>query len=72
MGKKRDLANKNIERLIDEYVDTVERYNTANCIYEIHILGCNEQAKCMHNCGTCKEFFYERQKENLRDMFIVK
>jgi len=73
MGKKRDLANKNIEKLIDEYVDTVESYNKPNCVKCIPMLGDQEdEITCIHNCESCKEYFYLNKKEQLREMFLVK
>jgi hypothetical protein len=74
MGKKRDLANKNIEKLIDEYVDTVESYNKSNCVKCIPMLGNynqEDEITCIYNCESCKEYYYLNKKEQLRKMFLV-
>lgn len=65
MGKKRDLANKHIELLIDELVDTRESNNIGYCC---HYDECN---KCIHDCETCKEEYFENMKENLREKYLV-
>lgn len=73
MGKKRDLANQNIEMLIDEYVDTVEMYNRSNCIKYVPILGCDGNLICSDtDCDACKQQFYESIKTKLMARYIVK
>lgn len=71
MGKKRDRANKNIEKLVDEYVDTVENLNRTYCVNYLNFPGKYPKTECIHDCETCKEDFYLSQKERLRDMYIV-
>ena len=65
MGKKRDLANKHIEELIDELVDTRESMGRGYCCYV------SEHDMCIHDCETCKYEYYLDMKENLRKKYLV-
>ena len=65
MGKKRDLANEHIELLIYELVDTRESNNRGYCCHS------DERNKCIHDCETCKEKYFENMKENLREKYLV-
>lgn len=65
MGKKRDLANKHIEILIDELVDTRGSANRVQCCH------LNERNKCIHDCETCKEEYFENMRESLREKYLV-
>ena len=65
MGRKRDLANEHIELLIDELVDTRESNNRGYCCHP------DERNKCINDCETCKEEYFENMKENLREKYLV-
>ncbi len=65
MGKKRDLANKHIEILIDELVDIRESNDRCYCCHP------DERNKCSHDCETCKEEYFENMKENLKEKYLV-
>ena len=69
MGKKKDLANKHIEILIDELVDTRETLNRYNCCYYYN--SAKKKSSCIHDCGTCKENFYMQMKNDLRKIYLV-
>lgn len=74
MGKKRDLANKHIEVLIDELVAYEESYVTnSNCPYVYNLFGADEieKPRSCEDCETCKENFYLQVNNNLRERFIV-
>ena len=76
MGKKKDKANKNIEKLINELVSYQEAYvGSANCPYTFHLLGADdiEKPKSCHliGCESCKENFYIKINENLQEKYIV-
>lgn len=74
MGKKRDIANKNIETLIDELVAYEESYVTnSNCPYAYNLFGADgiEKPRSCEDCVTCKENFYLQVNNNLRERFIV-
>lgn len=75
MGKKREQANKNIEWLIDNLVDYMEGYVTkSNCPYKFHLMGTENitPPTTCNDCESCKEDFYIRVKNNLREKYIVK
>lgn len=76
MGKKRDKANKNIERLIDELVSYEESYvGQSNCPYLFGLFGAKNLEKptnCSNiGCESCKEDFFIRVNEELRKKYIV-
>lgn len=74
MGKKRDLANKNIETLIDELVAYEESYVSSSCCpYRFNLFGANniEKPKSCEDCASCKENFFLQVNDNLRERFIV-
>ena len=75
MGKKRDLANKHIEELIDELVAYEENYvGDSNCPYRFNLVGADgiEKPKSCEDCISCKEDFFLQVNNNLRKKFIVK
>ncbi len=74
MGKKRDIANKHIEILIDELVAYEESYVGRSCCpYKFTLFGAKEieKPKSCEDCETCKEDFYLQVNNNLRKRFIV-
>jgi hypothetical protein len=74
MGKKRDIANKHIEQLIDELVAYEKSYvGRSNCPYIFTLFGAEEieKPKSCDDCETCKEDFYLQVNNNLRKLFIV-
>lgn len=74
MGKKRDIANKNIETLIDELVAYEESYvSGSNCPYRFDLFGADgiEKPKDCEDCISCKEDFFLQVNNNLRERFIV-
>ena len=76
MGAKRNLANKHIEELINELVAYEEAHVTdSNCPYMYNLLGADDIQKpvdChMVGCESCKEDFYQKVNENLRERCIV-
>ena len=75
MGKKRDLANKHIETLINELVSYEESYTGCNCPYKINsfLIGADgiEKPKSCEDCISCKEDFFLEVNNNLRKRFIV-
>ena len=75
MGKKRDLANKHIEELIDELVAYEESYvGNSCCPYKFNLFGADsmrEPDQC-DDCMSCKEYFFLQVNNDLRERFIVK
>lgn len=74
MGKKRDIANKNIETLIDELVAYEESYvGSACCPYKFDLFGADgiEEPKNCEDCISCKEDFFLQVNNNLRKRYIV-
>ena len=74
MGKKRNIANKHIEKLIDELVAYEESYvGNSCCPYKFNLFGADEieKPKSCDNCMVCKEDFFLRVNNNLRKQFIV-
>lgn len=74
MGKKRDIANKHIEELIDELTAYEESYvGRSNCPYLFTLFGADEikKPKSCDDCASCKEDFFLQVNNNLRKRFIV-
>ena len=76
MGKKRDLANKHIEKLIDELVSYEEAYVSRSCCpLKFNLFGAeriDRPSNCAQmDCESCKEDFYLQVNSNLRKRFIV-
>ena len=76
MGKKRDLANKNIEDLVYELVGYMRGYvGNSNCPYKYHLLMADDIKKpdCpSRSCEDCKDEFFEKLTNKLIDNYVVK
>lgn len=76
MGKKRDLANKNIVDLVYNLVGYMKGYvGSCNCPYTYKLLGAENftKPKDCHvlGCETCKEDFYTALTSELLDRNVV-
>lgn len=74
MGKKRDIANKHIEQLIDRLVAYEEGYVGRGCCpYKFALFGADNIKKPNQcdDCESCKEYFFLEVNNNLRKRFIV-